>query len=130
MKRVYKAGTDVLISGYWDKDPGDKYGKDREQEPYNDRVCSTSIACVYPAGVYPHIGMEQRFWIEDPPHWGGDEVAKKWTTDFFKWYREPWEWQYFPMTLMHEFGHTFARPVPSGEQSGLEGRHGWQAAGD
>ena len=57
------SSPDVIISGYWD--PG--FGiKDR---------CTGSVACVFPAGTYPHLGNGQVFVIEDPPRWPKDDAG-------------------------------------------------------
>lgn len=102
------ARADVVIRGYWDADPGGP----RETDSGNNIVlfvdpkCDTSIACTHPAGTYPHIGSPQLFWIEDPPHWGDEENAREWTSNFNHWLGAQRDYQYLPKTLMHEFGHT------------------------
>ncbi len=90
------SSPDVIISGYWD--PG--FGiKDR---------CTGSVACVFPAGTYPHLGNGQVFVIEDPPRWPKDDAGtvRKWTTKFSVWQSDPEFNEYLPRVLMHEFGHT------------------------
>ena len=64
------SSPDVVISGYWDPGPGIK-----------DR-CTGSVACVFPAGTYPHLGNGQVFVIEDPPRWPKGCRKRKWTTEF------------------------------------------------
>ena len=86
-------GPDVVISGYWDPGPGIK------------DQCGGSVACVFPAGTYPHIGNGQVFVIEDPPRWPG-RVREEWTTTFDQADKEPMKYEYLPWVLMHEFGHT------------------------
>ena len=58
------SSPDVIISGYWDPGPGIK-----------DR-CTGSVACVFPAGTYPHLGNGQVFLIEDPPRWPDDDAGQ------------------------------------------------------
>ena len=97
VNQVSSAGrADVVIRGYWDANPAD--GIDPE--------CGRSIACTDPAGRYPHIGNQQTFWIEDPPHWGREASTREWTVDFKEWFDDPDVYQYLPSIIMHEFGHT------------------------
>ena len=90
------SSADVIISGYWDPGPG------------HEDVCTGSVACVFPAGTYPHLGNGQVFLIEDPPRWPKDppERVRAWTTSFSAWKSKPTKSVYLPGVLMHEFGHT------------------------
>ncbi len=90
------AGSGVIIQGY--RSPNPPSG--------DDGKCGFSIACTWAAGTYPHIGVGQLFWIEDPPHWG-NKSPKIWTTDFQDNKDDPDIYEYLPSVLMHEFGHTF-----------------------
>ena len=87
--------ADVVISGYWH--PG--IDEDR---------CGGSVACVFPAGTYPHLGNGQLFVIEDPPRWPGDPAnsVREWTTEITDWLMDDEMYEYLPRILMHEFGHT------------------------
>ena len=90
------SSADVVISGYWDP------GFDKEDD------CEGSVACVFPAGTYPHLGNGQVFVIEDPPRWPRDDAKpiRNWTTSFSEWNSNKDEFEYLPWVLMHEFGHT------------------------
>ena len=91
-----RAEADTVINGYWDTDPANG----------DDGICEESIACVYVGGVYPDLKQEMEFFIEDPPHWGTDPDARKWTVDFGKWNDNKEAFQYLPAVLVHEFGHV------------------------
>ena len=88
--------ADVVIEGYWDRDPPDG----------NDGVCNQSIACMYLSGPYPDLELGRRLMIEDPPHWGSDAKALTWTNVFTLESIEPQQYQYLPAVLVHEFGHA------------------------
>ena len=89
--------ADVIIMGYEDPNPG---------ATGSDGNCGDSIACTKPAGTYPHIGNGQVFLIEDPPHWGHETTAQRWTALYSDWMNQPDYYEYLPRILMHEFGHT------------------------
>ena len=89
--------ADVVIMGYWDPNTGKG----------DDAKCRGSIACTHGIGIYPHIGDGQPFFIEDPPHWGGEVKSEAWTLDFTLANDKPKEYEYLPSVLIHEFGHTF-----------------------
>ena len=122
---------DVIIRGYWDNDPGGstyalKVGETiqylaREETPFSDPKCSQSVACTHGAGTYPHIGNQQDFWIEDPPHWGGDNRPMRWTTKFHLAIALSGFYLYLPAVLMHEFGHTAGLGHAHGGQDIMSG---------
>ena len=88
--------ADVVISGYWDP------GFDKEDQ------CEGSVACVHPAGTYPHLGNGQVFVIEDPPRWPEDDAGsmREWTTSLTDAQDMRDKFEHLPRILMHEFGHT------------------------
>ena len=93
--------ADVIIEGYWNPAPAFT----------TSDHCTGSIACVEPyPGTYPHISVNQRFWIEDPPHWGYALHSKTWTTNFMVAQTEPSRVEYLPAILMHEFDHVLGIP--------------------
>ena len=48
----------------------------------------------------------RRLFIEDPPHFGNQTEARRWTRSFWLTVRRPTEFQYLPAVLVHEFGHA------------------------
>ena len=91
--------TEVMIRGYWDT--VESFGTDRE--------CQGSIGCVKPLdgeGGYPHIGDGQVMYIEERPHWGDEEESRYWTVDYEEALLDDEMYQFLPLFLTHEFGHT------------------------
>ncbi len=89
-------GADVIIQGFWDTQVGKGTG----------HHCGESVACIQEGNTYPHLASGRVMYIEDPPHWGGDDDARIWTNDFREWHRDTNKYAYLPKTLMHEFGHA------------------------
>lgn len=104
-KKTSGSNASTIIGGYHDPIPMDR--NDADGISGNDGKCGYSIACTHGAGVYPHIGNRQPFYIENPPHWG-NQPPREWTTEYSKANRRNnSRYQYLPATVAHEFGHTF-----------------------
>ena len=103
---------DAMIKGYWDPNPG-KMGK--------DGTCGGSIACMYITGPYPHLENNRKFMIESPPHWGHEDNARIWTTDFDKLKHDDAVYQYLPAVLVHEFGHAIGLQHSAGPGDVMNG---------